>query len=247
MLRERHEGRIVTISFRDGDASQAAVFLELATAGLEFELVYGGINDIQGRAFGHLTLAIRGADAATDAALARHRRARRRDGGGVMDRLFELQARVLDRRRRDPVHGRRSRCSSAVPPGSLLGVGALRDPARAACCRTGAVYNVVNVVINFFRPIPFIIFIAAVQPLSRLVIGTGIGNNALIFALSLAASFAIARIVEQNLLTVSPGVIEAARSMGAAPCRILAHGRDPRGARSAHPRATRSCSWRSST
>ena len=46
------------------------MFVELATAGLEFELVYGGINDIQGRAFGHLTLAIRGADAATDAALA---------------------------------------------------------------------------------------------------------------------------------------------------------------------------------
>ena len=70
VLRERHEGRIVTISFRDGDASQASVFLELASAGLEFELVYGGINDIQGRAFGHLTLAIRGADAAIDAALA---------------------------------------------------------------------------------------------------------------------------------------------------------------------------------
>jgi D-methionine transport system ATP-binding protein len=71
VLRERHEGRIVTISFRDGDASQASVFLELANAGLEFELVYGGINDIQGRAFGHLTLAIRGADAATDGALRR--------------------------------------------------------------------------------------------------------------------------------------------------------------------------------
>ena len=84
-----------------------------------------------------------------------------------------------------------------------------------------AVFNVVNVVINFFRPIPFIIFIAAVQPLARLVVGTGIGNNALIFALSLAASFAIGRIVEQNLLTVAPGVIEAARSMGAGPLRIL--------------------------
>ena len=71
VLRERHTGRIVTISFRDGDASQAGVFLELASAGLEFELVYGGINDIQGRAFGHLTLAIRGTDDATDAALAR--------------------------------------------------------------------------------------------------------------------------------------------------------------------------------
>lgn len=71
VLRERHEGRIATFSFRDGDASQARVFLELAQAGLEFELVYGGINDIRGRAFGHLTLAIRGTDAAIDGALAR--------------------------------------------------------------------------------------------------------------------------------------------------------------------------------
>ena len=53
------------------------------------------------------------------------------------------------------------------------------------------------------------------------MVGTGIGNDALVFALSLGASFAIARIVEQNLLTVSPGVIEAARSMGAGPFRIL--------------------------
>ncbi|GAA1056610.1 methionine import ATP-binding protein MetN [Agromyces luteolus] len=69
VLRERHEGRIVTCSFRDGDARQARVFLDLAEAGLEFELVYGGINDIRGRAFGHLTLAVRGDDAAIDRAL----------------------------------------------------------------------------------------------------------------------------------------------------------------------------------
>ena len=69
-LRARHRGRLATFSFRDGDSSQARVFLDLAEAGLEFELVYGGINDIRGRAFGHLTLAIRGEDAAVDAALA---------------------------------------------------------------------------------------------------------------------------------------------------------------------------------
>ncbi|MBN9156391.1 methionine ABC transporter ATP-binding protein [Microbacterium sp.] len=68
-LQARHEGRLVTFSFRDGDFSQAQVFLDLAEAGLGFELVYGGINDIRGRAFGHLTLAIRGSDAAIDAAL----------------------------------------------------------------------------------------------------------------------------------------------------------------------------------
>ncbi|WP_337003868.1 MULTISPECIES: methionine ABC transporter ATP-binding protein [unclassified Microbacterium] len=71
VLRERHRGRLVTFSFRDGDSSQAQVFLDLATAGLDFELVYGGINDIRGRAFGHLTLAIRGEDTAIDDALAR--------------------------------------------------------------------------------------------------------------------------------------------------------------------------------
>jgi D-methionine transport system ATP-binding protein len=69
VLRARHEGRIVTVSFRDGDASQARVFLELAEAGVEFELIYGGINDIRGRAFGHLTLALRGTDAAIAAAI----------------------------------------------------------------------------------------------------------------------------------------------------------------------------------
>jgi D-methionine transport system permease protein len=104
--------------------------------------------------------------------------------------------------------------------GLVIGIG-LYTSRPGSLLSNRVMFNVLNVVINFFRPIPFIIFIAAVQPLSRLVIGTGIGNNALIFALSLAASFAIARIVEQNLLTVSPGVIEAAKSMGAGPVRIL--------------------------
>jgi len=69
VLRERHRGRLVTFSFRDGDSSQAQVFLDLAAAGLDFELVYGGINDIRGRAFGHLTLAIRGESAVIDRTL----------------------------------------------------------------------------------------------------------------------------------------------------------------------------------
>ncbi|SEB36036.1 D-methionine transport system ATP-binding protein [Paramicrobacterium humi] len=70
-LRERHPGRIVTFSFRDGHRSQGDVFLELARAGVGFELVYGGINDIRGRAFGHLTLALTGDDDSIEAALRR--------------------------------------------------------------------------------------------------------------------------------------------------------------------------------
>ena len=84
-----------------------------------------------------------------------------------------------------------------------------------------AAFTIINIFVNIFRPIPFIIFIAAVQPLARLVLGTGIGNGALIFAISIGAAFGISRIVEQNLLTVSPGVIEAARAAGASPLYII--------------------------
>lgn len=83
------------------------------------------------------------------------------------------------------------------------------------------VFTILNVIVNFFRPIPFIIFIAAVQPLARLVVGIGIGTNAVIFALSLAAMFGISRVVEQNLVTIDPGLIEAARAFGSGPVRII--------------------------
>ncbi len=79
----------------------------------------------------------------------------------------------------------------------------------------------VNLLVNFFRPIPFVIFIAAVQPAARVVVGIGIGNRALIFALSLAAAFGISRIVEQNLVSVDPGVLEASRAMGAGRLRTV--------------------------
>ncbi|MET0303064.1 MAG: methionine ABC transporter permease [Microbacteriaceae bacterium] len=81
--------------------------------------------------------------------------------------------------------------------------------------------SIINVFINIFRPIPFVIFLAAAQPLARAVLGIGIGTTAAIFSIALAASFAIGRIVEQNLLTVQPGVIEAARSVGAGRWRTV--------------------------
>lgn len=83
------------------------------------------------------------------------------------------------------------------------------------------VYVFLNLIVNFFRPIPFVILIVALQPLARVVVGTGIENKAFMFFLSFAAAFGIARLVEQNLLTVDPGVIEAARAMGAHPVRIM--------------------------
>lgn len=70
VLRARHPGRIVTLDVRDGTATQADVFAALAREGVRFEVVHGGINDIAGRVFGHLTLAVTGDHDAVERALA---------------------------------------------------------------------------------------------------------------------------------------------------------------------------------
>ncbi|SFI20070.1 MULTISPECIES: methionine ABC transporter ATP-binding protein [Microbacterium] len=68
-LRERHPGRIVTFRVRDREGAQGDVFAALAAEGVRFEVVHGGINDIRGRVFGHLTLALAGAPDAVQRAI----------------------------------------------------------------------------------------------------------------------------------------------------------------------------------
>jgi len=103
--------------------------------------------------------------------------------------------------------------------GLVLGLG-LYLTRKGGLYANRPVQVVLNVAVNFFRPIPFVIFVAALQPLARAVVGTGIGTAAATFAIVVAATFGISRIVEQNLVTVGPGVIEAARAMGASRARI---------------------------
>ncbi len=114
--------------------------------------------------------------------------------------------------------------SFALVLGGILGlvIGVILYVTRPGGLAQNVVVSVIaNLVVNFFRPIPFVIFMAVAQPLARAVIGVGIGTTAGAFIIGLAAAFAIGRIVEQHLVSVSPGVIEAARAMGAGPWRIL--------------------------
>ncbi|SDH12353.1 ABC transporter permease subunit [Microbacterium pygmaeum] len=104
--------------------------------------------------------------------------------------------------------------------GLLLGL-ALYATRAGSLFPQPVVFGVLNVVVNFFRPIPFVILLAAVQPIARSIGIPGIGPEFGIFAITLASMFAISRIVEQNLLTVRPGIIEAARAAGASRSRIL--------------------------
>lgn len=105
--------------------------------------------------------------------------------------------------------------------GGLIVGTAITVTRKGAILAQPVVYWVLNALVNTFRPIPFIIFLVAMQPIARVVIGTGFGNEMIIFSISAAATFGIARIVEQNLVSVDPGVIEAARSAGASPWRII--------------------------
>ncbi|MGC5616011.1 methionine ABC transporter permease [Georgenia sp. Z1491] len=82
-------------------------------------------------------------------------------------------------------------------------------------------FGFLNVLTNFVRPIPFIIFLTVMGPVTIGIVGTRIGTEAFIVPASIMASFATGRIVEQNLVALDPGLIEAARAMGASPWRII--------------------------
>lgn len=81
--------------------------------------------------------------------------------------------------------------------------------------------RVVSVVVNIFRAIPFIILIVWMIPFTRMLVGTSIGVQAALVPLSIGAAPFIARMVENSLLEVPSGLIEAARAMGARPLQIV--------------------------
>ena len=72
----------------------------------------------------------------------------------------------------------------------------------------------IGVLVNAVRSTPFIILLVAIQPLTRLIVGTSIGTSA-------ALAPMISRLVESSLREVDKGLIEAALSMGATSMQII--------------------------
>jgi D-methionine transport system permease protein len=79
----------------------------------------------------------------------------------------------------------------------------------------------ISVFVNIFRSIPFIILIVWMIPFTRALVGTSIGVQAALVPLSIGAAPFIARMVENSLIEIPNGLIEAARSMGATPLQIV--------------------------
>ena len=81
--------------------------------------------------------------------------------------------------------------------------------------------RLLGMVVNFFRSVPFIILMVAMLPVAKLVVGTSLGNKAMIVMLVIAAAPYVARMVESSVKEVDAGVIEAAQAMGASNFQIV--------------------------
>jgi D-methionine transport system permease protein len=76
-------------------------------------------------------------------------------------------------------------------------------------------------IVNIGRSIPFIILLAALIPVTRLIVGTSLGTAGAIVPLVVAATPFVARMVESSLAELGPGVIEAALSYGASTWQVI--------------------------
>lgn len=85
------------------------------------------------------------------------------------------------------------------------------------------IYNALNTTINIIRSIPSLILLVTVLPLSKFIVGTSFGTTAAIVPLIFFVCPYVARLVENSLLEVNDGIIEAADSMGATTWQVIWH------------------------
>ena len=108
--------------------------------------------------------------------------------------------------------------------GSLLG---LAIALVLVLCRRGGlkenriIYTIVSAFVNVVRSVPFVILLVTIMPLTRAVVGTTIGSTAALVPLIFYISPYMARLIENSLLEVDAGMIEASRAMGATPFQAV--------------------------
>lgn len=96
-----------------------------------------------------------------------------------------------------------------------------------AFCRKGGLfeniilYNIFNIIVNIIRSTPFVVLLVAVMPLTKAIVGTRIGSTAALVPLTLHLIPLLARLMENSLLEIGQGLIEAAESMGASTFQII--------------------------
>lgn len=92
---------------------------------------------------------------------------------------------------------------------------------RGGLMENQGVFQVLDKIINLFRSIPFIILLTSVMPLTRIIMGTAIGVRGAIVPLIFGTVPFFTRQMESALSQVSPGLVEAAQSMGNSKLEII--------------------------
>ncbi|QNS15103.1 methionine ABC transporter permease [Mannheimia bovis] len=82
-------------------------------------------------------------------------------------------------------------------------------------------HQILDVIINIGRSIPFIILLIILLPFTRLIVGTTLGTTAAIVPLSVSAIPFFARLTSNALLEIPSGLTEAAKSMGATNWQVV--------------------------
>lgn len=104
--------------------------------------------------------------------------------------------------------------------GLLLGI-TLTVTRKGGILQNTAIFQILDKSINFFRSIPFIILLAGLIPLTRLISGTAIGVKGAIVPLVFGTVPFFSRQIESALAEMNSGLIEAAQSMGSGPIEII--------------------------
>lgn len=103
-----------------------------------------------------------------------------------------------------------------LPLGVLLSV-----TDKNGICALPWLNKILGFAVNIFRSIPFVILMIATLPAAKLIVGTSLGNKAMIVTLIIAAAPYVARMVESSVKEVDSGVIEAAQAMGTSSFGII--------------------------
>ena len=81
------------------------------------------------------------------------------------------------------------------------------------------VNRILGFVVNFFRSIPFIILMVAMLPVAKFIIGTSLGNGAVIVMLVIAAAPYVARMVESPSRKSASALLKRRSRWAARICR----------------------------
>lgn len=108
----------------------------------------------------------------------------------------------------------------AIVLGGILGL-FLFTTSNKLFIKNKVINYIVGIILNVVRSVPFLILMIFLLPLSKLIVGTKIGSEAVVVPLSIASIAFFARLAEASFADVDKGVIEAAIASGASKLSII--------------------------